>query len=30
MFTKALCCSMVVFIGVAMFGMWLQRMRGRK
>ncbi len=30
MFTKALCCSIVVFIAVAMLGMWLQRLRGRK
>jgi hypothetical protein len=30
MFTKALCCTMIVFIAGGMLGIWLQRVRGRK
>ena len=29
MFTKALCCSMMIFIAVAAIGIWLRRTRGR-
>ncbi|MBB4742542.1 hypothetical protein BJY16_006001 [Actinoplanes octamycinicus] len=30
MFTKALCCTMLIFIVGASFGLWLQKVRGRK
>jgi hypothetical protein len=29
-FTKLLCCSMLVFVAVASIGIWLQKARGRK
>ncbi|TWG12747.1 hypothetical protein FHX34_105615 [Actinoplanes teichomyceticus] len=30
MFTKALCCTMMIFVVGAMLGIWLQRQRGRR
>jgi hypothetical protein len=29
MLIKALCCSILLFIAIAAFGMWLQRQRRR-
>jgi hypothetical protein len=30
MFIKALCCAAVVFVVLAMLGIWLQKIRGRR